>query len=64
MVLCKAYIGPLTSFMQKGNSMCISLETEIFEFVHIIIIHNIISFHWPTAFDFNFYSKKLHNLAH
>jgi len=25
-------------------------------FVLIIIIHNIL-FHWPTAFDFNFYSK-------
>jgi len=33
-----------------------SLKTEIFQFVIIIII--IILFHWPTAFDFNFYSKK------
>jgi len=40
--------------------MCISLKIE---FVHIIIvIHNIILFHWSTAFDFNFY--LLHSLAH
>jgi len=28
------YIGPLASFTQKGNSMCISLKTEICRFVH------------------------------
>ena len=36
-------IGPLVSIKWKGNSMCILDNTEICQFVHIIlIIHNII----------------------
>ena len=37
-------IGPLVSIKWKGNSMCISDNAEIYQFVHIIIIiiHNII----------------------
>jgi len=51
-------IGPLVSIKWKERSMSNYENTDICHFVHIFIIHNIILFHWPTAFVLHFYSTK------